>query len=342
MNTAFHVDDLYLRHLTPEGHPERAARLEAMLRLSSRCGSFGVSVLPATRRATRAELERVHLPRHVDAIERTAGRDYTMLDPDTHTSPYSYDTALFAAGAALDLVDRVMAGRLRNGFVAARPPGHHAESSRAMGFCLFNNIAVAAAHALEHHKLERVMVIDWDVHHGNGTQEIFWDDRRVLFVSLHQFPFYPGTGAIDEIGGPNAEGLTVNIPMPAGFGDEEWVAAFRRVVAPVGNAFQPQLVLLSAGFDAHAHDPLGGMRVTEAGFAAMADEALGIARAHAGERLVAVLEGGYDIAALEASVEVVLRRMAGETKPIAPLRSEGHFAPLFAMVRAVQGSRWKL
>jgi acetoin utilization deacetylase AcuC-like enzyme len=186
------------------------------------------------------------------------------------------------------------------------------------------------------------MIVDWDVHHGNGTQEIFWNDPRVLFVSLHQYPFYPGTGAIDEIGGPDAEGTTINIPMPAGFGDEEWVAAFRRVVAPVGNAFKPQLVLLSAGFDAHANDPLGGMRVTEAGFAAMAAEVLALANAHAGGRLVAVLEGGYDIAALEASVEAVLRRMTGESTPAQTPRSEGRFAPLFAMVRAVHGSRWKL
>jgi len=340
--TAFHVDDLYLRHVTPEGHPERTERLEAMLRVGQRCASFGATVLPASRRATREELARVHTPGYIDTIERTAGREHVMLDPDTHTSPASYDTALFAAGAALDMVDRVIEGKLGNGFVAARPPGHHAETRRAMGFCLFNNIAVAAAHALTHHRLERVMIIDWDVHHGNGTQEIFWQDPRVLFVSLHQYPFYPGTGAIDEIGGPKAQGMTVNIPMPAAFGDEEWVAAFRRVVTPVGNAFAPQLVLLSAGFDAHARDPLGGMRVSLDGFATMAKEVLAIARAHADGKLVAVLEGGYDITALEASVEAVVRGMTGSADPIDAPRSEGRFAPLFAMVRAVHGSRWKL
>ena len=265
-----------------------------------------------------------------------------MLDPDTFTSPDSFDCALLAAGGALDAVDRVMRGEFDHVFVAGRPPGHHAETDRAMGFCLFNNIAVAAAHALAAHELERVMIIDWDVHHGNGTQEIFWNEKRVLFVSLHQFPFYPGTGAFEEIGGPDAPGMTVNIPLAAGFGDEEWVAAFRRVVVPLGDQFQPQLVLLSAGFDAHAKDPLGGMRVTEAGFAAMADEILAIARTHANGKLVALLEGGYNIAALEASVARVLRRMVGEKSATEPPRSAGRFDPVHAMVRAVHAGHWRL
>jgi acetoin utilization deacetylase AcuC-like enzyme len=342
MKTAFLTDSAFLRHRNPDGHPERVERMEAMLRLAGRCDELGVMVLPATRRATHDELARVHSRAHIDMIAQTAGRPHAMLDPDTFISPESYDTALLAAGGVLDLVDGVMSGELENGFAAVRPPGHHAESSRAMGFCLFNNVALAAAHALSHHGLERVMIIDWDVHHGNGTQEIFWNDARVLFVSLHQYPFYPGTGAIDEVGGADAQGMTVNIPMVAGFGDEEWIAAFKRVVAPVGQTFAPQLVLLSAGFDAHARDPLGGMRVTEAGFAAMADEVLAIARAHADGKLVAVLEGGYDIVALEASVAAVLRRMTGDTYPLPAPRSEGRFAPVHAMLRAVHAGHWKL
>jgi acetoin utilization deacetylase AcuC-like enzyme len=314
----------------------------SLLEIAGRCSQYGVKVRSATRRATHDELARVHTPAHIQAVAATAGREYAMLDPDTHTSPDSYDTALLAAGGALDMVDRVMAGELDNGFVAARPPGHHAESSRAMGFCLFNNIAVAAAHALSQHGIERVMIIDWDVHHGNGTQEIFWNDRRVLFLSLHQFPFYPGTGAIDEMGGPDARGFTVNIPMMASFGDEEWAAAFRRVVVPVADQFAPQLVLVSAGFDAHARDPLGGMRVTLTGFAIMADEVLSIARDHAGGKVIAVLEGGYDLAALETSVETVLRKMAGAADPVDAPRSEGRFGPLLAMIRAVHAGNWKL
>jgi acetoin utilization deacetylase AcuC-like enzyme len=342
MSTAFLTDEAFLRHRNPEGHPERIERLEAMLRIASRCSTIGVTALPATRRATHDELARVHSREHIERIASTAGREFSMLDPDTSTSPDSYDCALLAAGGALNAVDRVMGGELDNAFVAARPPGHHAETDRAMGFCLFNNIAVAGAHALGAHGLERLMIIDWDVHHGNGTQEIFWDEKRVLFVSLHQFPFYPGTGAFEEMGGPDAQGMTVNIPMVAGFGDEEWIAAFRRVVVPLGDQFQPQLVLLSAGFDAHANDPLGGMRVTDTGFAVMADEVLAVARAHAGGKLVALLEGGYNMAALEASVERVLRRMSGENAVLRAPASEGRFAPVHAMVRATHAGQWKL
>lgn len=340
LKTAFLTDASFLRHRTPDGHPERVERLDAMLRLAVLCGEFGVGVLPAVRRATRDELARVHAHEHVRRVAATSRRDFTMLDPDTFASRDSHDCALLAAGAALDLVDRIMRGEIDNGFAAVRPPGHHAERNRAMGFCLFNNVAVAAAHALTHHGLDRVMIIDWDVHHGNGTQDIFWNDPRVLFVSIHQYPFYPGTGAFEEIGGPDARGMTVNVPMAAGLGDEEWIAAFRRVVAPVADQFKPQFVLLSAGFDAHADDPLGGMRVTESGFGAMASEVVTIARAHACGRLVAVLEGGYDIAAVEASAETVLRYMSGEKTVATMLPSEGRFSPVYAMVHAVHAGMW--
>jgi acetoin utilization deacetylase AcuC-like enzyme len=342
LSTAFITDPAFLRHHTPDGHPERVERLEAMLRIAERSKESGVTHLPATRRAAHDELLRVHSRPHIERVASTAAREYQMLDPDTFTSADSYDCALLAVGSALDAVDRVMGGELDNAFVAARPPGHHAETNRAMGFCLFNNIAVAAAHALAHHGLERVMIIDWDVHHGNGTQEIFWNEQRVLFVSLHQYPFYPGTGAFEEVGGLDADGMTVNIPMAAGFGDEEWIAAFRRVVAPLGDQFRPQLVLLSAGFDAHANDPLGGMRVTEAGFAAMADDVLAIARTHAGGKLMAVLEGGYNLAALHASVETVVRRMKGDRAGARVSLSDGRFAPVYSMVRAVHAGNWKL
>jgi acetoin utilization deacetylase AcuC-like enzyme len=252
--------------------------------------------------------------------------------------------ACHAAGGVLDMVDRVMAGEFNNAFAAIRPPGHHAESGTAMGFCLFNNIAVAAAHALEHHRVERVLVVDWDVHHGNGTQQIFWDDPRVLFVSLHQYPFYPGTGAATETGGPNAVGRTVNVPMSAGCGDEEYVAAFQHIVRPVAEAFAPQLVLVSAGFDAHASDPLGGMRVSDAGFAAMADAVLGMAVTAAGGRCVAVLEGGYNVDALQRCVEVVLRRMQTPThqRPHPEVGVAERFGPILMAVRAAQAGHWQI
>ncbi len=361
MTTAFHIDETYLRHRNPEGHPERVARIEALLSLAPRAKEIGVNVVPAKRRASLEELRLAHTAEYVDAIMSTAGRSY-MLDADTFTVAESFDVATCAAGAMLDLVDRVMAGEFDNGFAAVRPPGHHAESERAMGFCLFNNIAVAAAYALNHHKMERVLVVDWDVHHGNGTQEIFWNDPRVLFISLHQYPFYPGTGRCDEIGDGEGRGFTVNIPMPGGFGDAEWLAAFHRVVEPIAHQFKPELVLVSAGFDAHASDPLGGMRVTEAGFAAMADSVLSIAREHAGGKMIAALEGGYDVDALAASVEAVLVRMTagtgggdtgtpratsargGEPSGPVPVAETGRdrFGQVFAPVKAALSAYWML
>ncbi len=361
MKTALHIDECYRRHVTPDGHPERVGRIEALLDLSRRAGEIGVEVLPAKRRATLEELSLVHTPEYVEAIASTAKRSL-ILDPDTFTAPESYDVARHAAGALLDLVDRAVTGNIANAFAAVRPPGHHAETERAMGFCLFNNVALAAAYAVHHHKMERVLVVDWDVHHGNGTQEIFWSDPRVLFVSLHQYPFYPGTGRFDDVGDGDGRGFTVNIPMPGGFGDAEWVAAFRRVVEPVAHQFKPQLVLVSAGFDAHANDPLGGMRVTEAGFAAMADSVLSIAREHANGRVIAALEGGYNLDALATSVEAVLVRMTGGTggAEAGPPRvtsprgdeatgpvpsadtSRDHFGEIFAPIKAAQARYWKL
>ncbi len=341
MSTAFHIDERYLRHRNPAGHPERVERIEALLELSHRADELGVSLVPAQRRATVDELRLAHTREYVDAIASTAGRAL-MLDPDTFTVAESFEVSTFASGAVLDLVDRVMAREFGNAFAAVRPPGHHAESERAMGFCLFNNIAVAAAYALERHALERVLVVDWDVHHGNGTQEIFWNDPRVLFISLHQFPFYPGTGGFDESGDGDGRGFTVNIPMPGGFGDEEWIAAFRRVVEPIAHQFDPNLVLVSAGFDAHIEDPLGGMRVTESGYAAMTESLQAIAREHCGGKLIAALEGGYDLGALSSSTEAVLRRLSGRDDGGAPSRGDGRFGEVFARVLAAQSPFWKL
>jgi acetoin utilization deacetylase AcuC-like enzyme len=340
VKTAFHIDRLYLEHRTPAGHPECPERVEALLDVAARVEKAGVSVISADRAATPDELALVHDAPYVDAIASTAGRD-VILDPDTFVSPRSYEVACRAAGGVLDLVDRVLAGDVDNGFAAVRPPGHHAETDRAMGFCLFNNIAVAAAYAVARHGLERVLIVDWDVHHGNGTQEIFWEDPRVLFVSLHQFPFYPGTGAVGEVGGGAGAGRTVNIPLPGGCGDDEYAAAFRRVVAPVARAFAPQLVLVSAGFDAHVRDPLGGMRVSDAGFDAMASTLLTIAAESCRGRLIAVLEGGYDLDALRSCVSAQLARM--QSSPVeAPAGDEGSFGTVFERVKAAQIPFWNL
>jgi acetoin utilization deacetylase AcuC-like enzyme len=360
VKTGFHIDEIYLRHRNPEGHPERGERIGALLEVAQRSSELGVTIVNHRRRAITEELTLAHTAEYVEAIASTVGRSL-MLDPDTFTSPESCDVACCATGATLELVDRLISGELANAFAAVRPPGHHAERERAMGFCLFNHIAIAAAYALSRHQLQRVLIVDWDVHHGNGTQDIFWNDHRVLYLSLHQFPFYPGTGRADEVGEGDGRGFTVNIPMPAGFGDAEWTAAFDRVVCPIAHEFAPQLVLVSAGFDAHASDPLGGMRVSEQGFEAMAQAMLSIAREHASGRLLAVLEGGYDVAALASSVETVIGRMTlaaggvetgtprlgtrgGETTGPAAIaaRADDRFGEVFARVKAAQSSYWKL
>jgi acetoin utilization deacetylase AcuC-like enzyme len=207
------------------------------------------------------------------------------------------------------MVDSVMEGRLDNGFTAVRPPGHHAEADRAMGFCLFNNVSVAARHLIERHGTERVLIVDWDVHHGNGTQNAFYDDDRVLFASLHQYPFYPGTGRVEEIGEGRGEGCTINVPFPGGFGDSDYMLAFERVIIPIARKFAPEFVLISAGFDSHWSDPLASMQVTEDAFSAMTKRLLAVAHETAKGRLVAVLEGGYNLDALAICVERTLVAM---------------------------------
>src|SRR3954468_1430108 len=253
-----------LAHDPGPGHPERPERLLAIL------ANLRARPIPGTRwapptPAPREALERVHTRAYVDSILRLRGQS-ADLDPDTSVSPGSVDAALLAAGSAIDAVDAVMTGPAASAFALVRPPGHHAEPARAMGFCFFNNIAIAAAHARARHGCRRVLIIDWDVHHGNGTQAAFYSDSSVLFVSFHQFPLYPGTGAPRELGPGPGLGYTINLPMPAGMGDGDYAAIFDLVVSPIADACAPDLVLVSAGFDAHRADPLGEMRLTELGF----------------------------------------------------------------------------
>src|SRR5919106_1353421 len=249
----------FAEHQTPPGHPERSERAEVMEVIAGRWGKRGTDVV-APRAATHEQLARVHDADYLRRISETAGRA-VALDPDTYTSPESHEIALLAAGAAVDAVERVMAGSHRSAMALVRPPGHHAERNRAMGFCLYNNVASAAAHACAI-GASKVAIVDYDVHHGNGTQQIFERDSNVLYVSTHQYPYYPGTGAVDEIGVGRGAGFTVNIPVEAGAVDEDYQLVFSAVVIPVLLQFEPDLVIVSAGFDAHERDPLGGMRVS--------------------------------------------------------------------------------
>jgi acetoin utilization deacetylase AcuC-like enzyme len=312
-------DEVYLEHDTGHGHPERADRLRALARLLEENPRDGLLEVKA-RDATAEELLRIHVPEHLRRVEATAGRPRSAFDADTPVSARSYDAARRAAGGVLALVDAVMNGRVTNGFGFVRPPGHHAEASRPMGFCLFNNVAIAAAHLRASHGLERVLIVDWDVHHGNGTQHSFYRDSSVLFVSSHQYPFYPGTGAADEVGLGEGEGFTINLPFPEGYGDRQYVEAYLEIVEPVARQFRPQFILISAGFDAHRRDPLASMEVTEDGFGRLARAILRVARDLCDDRAVAVLEGGYDLVGLARSAGTVLEEMGGRNldEPVSP------------------------
>ena len=286
------------RHDVGPGHPERPARLPAALAGIDAADLRDAVVALDPRRATEAELSLVHPLPYLEALHAFCDAGGGALDPDTVAVPGSWDTALVAAGAVLAAVDGLAAGRGEVAFVAARPPGHHALRDEPMGFCLINNIAVAAAALAE--RGERVLVVDWDVHHGNGTQAIFWDDPRVLYVSTHQAPLYPGTGAVTETGGPGAPGLTVNVPLPSGATGDVVLRALDDVVAPVVARFAPTWVLVSAGFDAHRADPLAGLELTAGDFADLARRVQAFAPGPG--RLALVLEGGYDLEALRLSV----------------------------------------
>jgi acetoin utilization deacetylase AcuC-like enzyme len=311
--------DRFAEHQTPPGHPERPERAEVMDAVAAAWRDRGTEIV-APRAATVEQLARVHDRDYLRRIAETALKS-RQLDPDTYTSPESHEVALLAAGAAIDAVERVMAASHHSAVAMVRPPGHHAERNRAMGFCLFNNIAVAAAHARAE-GATKVAIVDYYVHHGNGTQHIFESDPHVLYISTHQFPYYPGTGAVDETGRDGGRGFTVNLPLEVGAVDEDYQAAFSEIIVPVLRQFEPDLILVSAGFDAHERDPLGGMRLSTAAFSAMTLDLRGVAEDCCRGRLVSVTEGGYDLQALAASLDAVIAAQAGDAAP-APWPASG-------------------
>jgi acetoin utilization deacetylase AcuC-like enzyme len=293
------------------GHPERAERIIAIERELERHHWLGFERMQSPA-VGREQLTAVHPTAYVERIEALARRGGGHLDLDTVISGGSFEAALHAAGGAAELVDLLLDGSVPTGFSAHRPPGHHALSDRAMGFCLFNSVAVAARHALDARGLERVMIFDWDVHHGNGTNDIFHASNRVLFVSIHQSPLYPGTGPARDVGSAAGEGFTVNLPVPPGSDDGVFLSLVHAVVAPLTQAFVPQLVLVSAGYDAHREDPLAECRLTEAGFAEMT-RAIRRICAEIGSPVGFVLEGGYAVGALSRSVAATLQAISAPT-----------------------------
>ena len=313
--TGYVYDERYLRHQPGEGHPERPARLEAIQERVQASGLLEALVRIPTYEAPLAWVERLHDPDYIRRFREACERGLPIFEvPDCGICPESYEIALLAAGGVMAAVDAVMKGEVDNAFCAVRPPGHHAEKDRALGFCFFNNVALAALYLLEQFGLERVAVVDWDVHHGNGTQHLFEADPRVFYLSLHEDPqyCYPGTGYQREQGKGPGQGFTLNLPLPPGSGDDLYLQTLEKEGLPRLQRFSPQFLLISAGFDGHRDDPLAHQKLSREGYQAMGRSLIDLAREEAGGRLITVLEGGYNLAVLADCVEDHLRLLLGE------------------------------
>jgi acetoin utilization deacetylase AcuC-like enzyme len=308
--TLLYYDPRFLDHDTGT-HPERALRLQQVAARLESTGLMEQCSRPNWEPASRERLERIHEPGHVETVAAMAARGGGHLDPDTIVSPKSFDVARLAAGAACDAVDQVLAGHDKTALCLVRPPGHHALPERAMGFCLFSNVAIAAGAARDEHQVDRVMIVDWDVHHGNGTQDIFYADGRVGFFSIHRSPFYPGTGDSDETGTGSGLGATVNLPVSFGAPRSAYRQAFAAEVERFADLFRPQLVLVSAGFDSHRADPIGSLGLEVEDFAELTSIVRDVAATHADGRIVSILEGGYNPPILAECVEAHLRGLMG-------------------------------
>jgi acetoin utilization deacetylase AcuC-like enzyme len=310
--TTVFYDPLYLEHDTGYGHPERAERLEATLQILRKSGLSEKVQIVAPRDATIEEIQLVHPKGYIEKVKSVAESGGGYLDMDTPVSPKSYQAALRSAGASLEGLERIFAGEIDNAFCLQRPPGHHATATQGMGFCLFNNNAVASRFAMENLGVERVFILDWDAHHGNGIQDIFYDDNKVLYVSLHQYPHYPGSGSYHEVGSGAGEGYTVNFPLPPRSGEDVYLTAFDQVILPIARQYDPQLVLISAGYDGHYSDPLCSMNLSASTYSEMAIRLKGLAEETCGGKMLASLEGGYDLLGIAASMTNTIAVLADE------------------------------
>jgi acetoin utilization deacetylase AcuC-like enzyme len=315
--TAILADPIYKEHWTGEGHPERPARFDAVLQALEREGFVKDALRIPVRSATDDEIALCHARKYIEIARRDVSHGPGVLSTgDTEIGPRSLEVAMKAAGGILNAVDTVFARKAMNAFCAVRPPGHHATPVRGMGFCLFNNVAIAARYARKKYGIDRVVIVDWDVHHGNGTQDIFYSDGSVFYFSTHQSPWYPGTGAADETGEGKGKGTTMNCPYPSGSGRKEILGAFQGKLIPAMRDFKPELVLISTGFDSRMGDPLGQFTLSDTDFADLTKVMLEIAEHYSGGRLVSVLEGGYSLTGLGAgtAAHVEALRGAGDSR----------------------------
>jgi acetoin utilization deacetylase AcuC-like enzyme len=305
--------DLYKEHLAEFPHVESPQRLKVIYDMLDGADTAGQFVTISPRPATNEELSWIHSHTYIERVAETDGKAHVSLDPDTQTTPLSYQAAKLAVGGLFSLVDQIFDGTIENGFALVRPPGHHAERDRAMGFCLFNNVALGARYAMNTYGVKKILIVDWDLHHGNATQNAFYEDPDVLYFSTHQYPYYPGSGGLGEVGHSDGIGRTINVPLSLGHGDAEFFWIFKRILSPVADDFQPEFVFVSAGFDTYVDDPLGGMKVTPRGYAAMTRLIMDIAKAYASERVAITLEGGYHLSGLRESVRAVLKELVGDS-----------------------------
>jgi len=303
----YHPD--FLKHVTGKEHPENPQRLKAIVSSLEKSGLWSKLQKIEAKHSTLEWIERVHSKHYLQQLQGAGKKGAVLLDSDTMVGPNSFEVAVLAVSGVLAACDAVMAGKVRNAFCAVRPPGHHAEKERAMGFCLFNNVAIAARYLQEEHRLKRILIVDWDVHHGNGTQHCFYEDDLVYYFSIHQYPHYPGTGREEEEGEGPGKGYTLNVPMCAGSGDLEYQEVFETIFYPEAERFKPDFVLISAGFDGHKDDPLSDLRLTEKGFQKMTEVVMDLTQECCQGRIVSVLEGGYDLTSLSASVKTHVKTL---------------------------------
>lgn len=339
-------DESYLEHKPGAFHPESHQRLETVYEMLEDPDMKDNFIEVPVREATEEELLYIHAKDYIDMVAATEGKAYGYLDADTQTSAGSYLAALRAAGGLINAIEMVHNGELYNAFALVRPPGHHAERSRGMGFCLFNNVAIGARYAQEKLGLERILISDWDLHHGNSTQHCFEDDPSILYFSTHQYPYYPGSGSFQEVGRGRGEGYTVNVPLSPGYGDAEYVAIYQQILKTIALQFNPDLVLASVGFDIYMRDPLGGMSVSPDGFAGLTRILMDIAREACEGKLVLTLEGGYNLEGLRDSVKAVLKELRGEStigdRDWAGQEDRRILDPVLEKARSIQGKYWKI